>query len=541
MGWTNISNNIDNITGKQIIIDESNTQNVIKKLFIFLNNEGYYCFVENSKFYIYEYHYDSIQDYTSYATFIQFLQTTMTQPSLKGKLQTWFYDNFRIKFNNDDLHGIIRKIVHNISGSDELRISDREIRNHILGEITKVKNRVKKISNNVLLINDKNDVELNLFKPSKILQSALNIKDKIHPTTADFKNLNDFLETFTDRKNEEESYHYLINYLAYWIQNLGLITPQISFYMCGAEGTGKGTFVEKVLFKLLNPVDYEKITINELERFNHRIANKYLIFLDEAVIDKRMKSILKNIIGNERVGTEAKNKDPTTVNHVALWMIAKNEMKDSVLDTGNNRRYSILYNNRSLEDRWGYEKTRWFRGVYCESKDYETELINFAIYLLQYKIDDSKIIVPLENTARSLIKELEEEKDMYKIYMLERFYNYMEDAIMFNEQELNLNNKKKLKMLYLWKEQRFLFNAYNIRQDLATFLEMRKSEVTQYLFDHLKFVYLEPENKHITTYDGINAVFFKVDLISNQDLYRNLESLYNKKIQELNKLKEDIK
>jgi hypothetical protein len=115
----------------------------------------------------------------------------------------------------------------------------------------------------------------------------------------------------------------------------------------------------------------------------------------------------------------------------------------------------------------------------------------------------------------------------------------MEDAIIFNEQDLTLQNKKKLKLLYLWKEKRFIFNAYNIRQDTADYLGIRKSEVTQYLFDHMKFVYLEPDKKHISTYDGINAIFFKVDNKSNPKIYKVLEDLYNKKLLEMNKTKED--
>jgi len=542
MGWAELSEKNESRPERDIIIDESSTQNVVKRLFAFLNNEGYYCFIEGNKFYMYEYHYSIIREYSNYPTFIQFLQATMTQPSLVKKLQYWFYNNFGIKFNNDDLHGIIRKIVKRIMGEEEDKISDREIRNHILGEITKVKNRIKKMSSEVLLLNGKNDYELNLFKPSRIMQLALERKDERIIVIEDFKNINEFLEVFTDKENEDKSYNYLINYLAYWVQNLGLITPQIAFYMCGTEGTGKGTLVEQILFKFLNEVDYEKITVNELDRFNARINNKYLVFLDEAIIDRRMKSILKNIIGNQRIGVEAKNKDPTTINHVALWFIAKNDMRDSVLDTGDNRRYSILYNNRSLINRWGVEKTRWFRGIYCGTKEFEQELINFAIFLLQKSVDISKTIVPLDNTARNLIKELEEEKDMYKVQILERFYDFMEDAIVYNDQELSLENKKKLRVIYLLKDKMFLFNAYNIRPDLAGYLSIRKSEVTQYLFDHMQFSYFEPKgDKHIATYDGVNAIWFKVDLNNNPELYRILDDLYIRKIKEIVTIKDEDK
>lgn len=538
MGWADIEEKSSIRQDSDIVIDETNTQNVVKRLFVFLNNEGYYCFIEGNRFYIYEYNYSVVREYLNYATFIQFLQTTMTQPSLRNKMANWFYNNFGIKFNNDDLHGIIRKVVKKIlGGTDESKISDREIRNHILGEITKVKNRVKKISKQVLVLNDKNDYELNLFKPSIIMQTALDRKDSRIVTFDDFKNINEFLETFTDKINEEKSYYYLLNYLAYWLQNLGLVTPQIAFYMCGAEGTGKGTLVEEILFPMLNEVDYEKITVNELDRFNARINNKYLIFLDEAVIDRRMKSILKNIIGNNRVGVEAKNKDPSTINHTALWFIAKNDMRDSVLDTGENRRYSILYNNRSLANRWGFEKTRWFRGIYCGSKEFNEELINFTIFLLQKSVDTSKIIVPLDNTARNLIKELEEERDMYKVRVLERFYDFMDDAVVYNDQELTLENKKKLRIIYIEKEKMFLFNAYNIRADLSIYLDIRKSEVTQYLFDHMQFAFLEPKgDKHIATYDSVNAIWFKIDLGNNQELYRTLEALYHKKLLEISSM-----
>lgn len=124
----------------------------------------------------------------------------------------------------------------------------------------------------------------------------------------------------------DENYHWLMCWLACMIQRTGRKTDVALVLRSEGEGTGKGFFAETIgalvkrhYMTILNP---DHLT----GKFNSHLANKILIFVDEAfcVDDKKTRGILYGMVTGNTIPIEFKGKDIASVDFYARLIIASN-------------------------------------------------------------------------------------------------------------------------------------------------------------------------------------------------------------------------
>ena len=141
---------------------------------------------------------------------------------------------------------------------------------------------------------------------------------------------------------DQAVYEYVLNWMAHIIQKPTEL-PGVALVLQGAQGTGKGTFVNhfgKLFgdhFKHLVHMDHL------LGKFTSHLSSALLVFADEIVWggNKREAGQLKGIITESRRMMEAKFKDPVLVDNYARFIFATNE--DWAVPTGpKERRFCVL-------------------------------------------------------------------------------------------------------------------------------------------------------------------------------------------------------
>lgn len=127
-------------------------------------------------------------------------------------------------------------------------------------------------------------------------------------------------------KNNEESYEYLLNFMAHGLQYPGkrLGTATI---LRGNEGIGKGMIVQ-TLGKIYgsNYFFHPSSARDVVGEFNGLLENKFLVFLDECVWggDKREEGKLKALITEETITINKKGKDQMVRQNCSIFYIASN-------------------------------------------------------------------------------------------------------------------------------------------------------------------------------------------------------------------------
>lgn len=504
---------------------------LIQELFNYLNTFGFYFAQDSQTFYIYDNNINILLPYDSYNKFIDCLQSFFNRP-IQLQLITEFFAKHNIEYTGENLELLMQKLssIQTIEPNPQtFKASTKEVKSEIITSIIPITDVIKRVDKNII-IKENNQNYLNIYKPSPILLKALDIMKMQQVTSKSFPNLQEFFLTFCDYQNESDTYHYLINYLAWWLQNLGKRTPQIAFFMTGVEGTGKGILVEKILKSMLNIQDYTKITTQELMKFNSDLDGKFLVYVDEIQVSTVIKDLLKNIIGNQMIKLEGKYMSSKLTKNHGLFFISKNNMKHSILDTKGNRRYSIIYNGQSLIHRWGEGKVNWFNDTFYDSSEFYAELEFFSAYLLQYKVDESQTITPLKNAIRDILEENERESDVEYITIQDRLLQAIEDAVIANNSELILDEKKKLKSMYDEDKHIFYFNGTNIRKDIIQYVSISKNAITPLLFEKfsLEYVNKNRDQKNMATYNGVNAQFLQLRKFDNPQLFEKLLNQYKR-------------
>jgi hypothetical protein len=516
-------------------------QDLTSGIFRELGAHGHYFFTDSQNYYIYDsntypYDYDKeiLLKYPSSSEFLEKgCHNYFTRQDIYNIINEYLTKTFNISYDSGSLVNLIRRLYTGFLCNDEEdpKISNSQIKEGILAGIYSVHKIIKDVNydNNDVIINKGKQRFLNLYQMSPVFKKGLEISknELIEVNTTQFKNINDFLKAFMD--NDEETLAYVINYIAWWLQNLGKVTPQIAFMMAGTEGFGKGMFVEKVLCPMLNVNDWTKMTIEDWKRFNSKLEYKFLVFTDEVIADKFMRALIKNNVANDRISIEGKGKESHLINNHALFMFAKNNMhEDTVLDDGKNRRYSIIFNGQDLRTRWGDEKVIWWNTEFFKSPEYWDELTYFIAYLLRQKINLKKIVTPLQNAARDLIEENEKDRDLVLSEISYRLKKYLEVSVRFNLDELPDKLRDNIICIFDEKEKRFIFSRPNLLNDLSQKLKKKKSFVIAQLFEKFNFKFVDPDrkNNHISTLFSINSVWLFIDEKSNRELYNSLKGHY---------------
>lgn len=152
---------------------------------------------------------------------------------------------------------------------------------------------------------------------------------------------------------DAKAYEYLIGWLAHIFQKPEE-KPSIAIVMKSIEGTGKGSMTRPLL-EILGMYAIQVNGSGQIAgRFNSTIANKLLVFVDEAdLTNERTAEKLKAIISEDTVNLERKGKDPEIMPNYARFIFASN--RDRVINAGlRERRYLVLEPDTTYAQDKGY-------------------------------------------------------------------------------------------------------------------------------------------------------------------------------------------
>jgi len=141
----------------------------------------------------------------------------------------------------------------------------------------------------------------------------------------------------------QEYYTWLIGWMAHRVQRPWEV-PESCVVLIGERGDGKGTFFK--IFGRLFGRHYMTVTQSShlVGKFNKHLADKVLVFADEAVWggNKESEGVLKTMISEDSRVIEIKGKDAFTVRNCTAYGIASNN--DWVVPVGRHeRRFLILH------------------------------------------------------------------------------------------------------------------------------------------------------------------------------------------------------
>jgi hypothetical protein len=188
---------------------------------------------------------------------------------------------------------------------------------------------------------------------------------------------------------------YVWAWLADLVQNPGGRKPGVALVLRGGRGTGKGMFSRP----LMQIVGRHGIQLNNREhltgRFNHHLADKILVFLDEAFWagDKKSEGVLKGLITEPRIAVERKGMDTYPVDSYVRCIMASNE--DWVVPAGpDERRFLVL----DVADTHKQDSTGYFKALANEIDNGGTEAL--LTWLLAYDGSDVDLFHAPESNAR---------------------------------------------------------------------------------------------------------------------------------------------
>lgn len=150
--------------------------------------------------------------------------------------------------------------------------------------------------------------------------------------------------------NDHSHYDYILNWLAYMVQNPGQLA-EVALCFRGDKGTGKGTLGRAVL-SLANQHGLHISSPDHLAgRFNAHLQNCVYLFADEAFWagDKVGEAKLKQLITEPVISYEAKGKDVVAGKNLIHIIIASNN--DWVVPAGldGERRFAVFEVNNSRQ------------------------------------------------------------------------------------------------------------------------------------------------------------------------------------------------
>lgn len=125
---------------------------------------------------------------------------------------------------------------------------------------------------------------------------------------------------------DDESFHYLLAWMARIVQDPGGERPGVVVVLRGKQGTGKGIFA--VNFGKIFGSHFMHLISHTLisGRFNGHLKDKLLIFVDEGFWcgDKRAEGTLKGLITEKHIYIEAKMKDSFPIDNHMNFIFASN-------------------------------------------------------------------------------------------------------------------------------------------------------------------------------------------------------------------------
>lgn len=212
-----------------------------------------------------------------------------------------------------------------------------------------------------------------------------------------------------------EHYNYILDWMAQIIQQPTIKTNH-ALSIKGDQGSGKTVFVNH--FMSLFGDSAEEISDSSIltENFNSILANKLLIYGDEAFWsgDKKNRGKLKNLISSYTVRITYKRKDTITLPNYMRFIFTTNNDWAAPVENGERRWVTFRCGNRNLKD-----------GVYFSKM--EEEMKNGGYEKLMW-ILVNRDISQRDWTQASETEAMREDKAFTEIYD-NPLYNYLEDCL----------------------------------------------------------------------------------------------------------------
>ena len=509
----------------------------LKKLYnlIFTHLElcGFYVCCDSQLIYIYDYNNNILLSYTSYNDFLLKSTSFLNRQNVSLILKNYLLEQFEFNYTGEDLESLFSRLFVTVNKNIKTP-SKNDLKINFFAGIRNIVSIIKEVNKDIIIKKKGNDY-LNIYKMSKVMFDAVSLPKPKESLDLDYlkknsKNINDFLKMFLEYRKDTKSYEYVLNHLSFWFQNLGKITPQVNYYLTGAEGTGKGMFVEKIIFPIFNEEgDVVKMSKDELKRFNERLENKFVVFFDEIHGSKEVNAMIKNIVSNEWIPVEGKNQKSKNIKNIALFFFSKNNMHaNSILDSGENRRFTILNNNTALNNSWGHDKVFKWNTEFYKSEKYWKELTHFAYFLLHYKTNSKLASKPQQNEIRELLFDIAKENDIMfsnlNDFMLRQVYN----ACMVNCLDPSPETLRKVVLFYDEDKKTFILNrSMLIKKIREENNKIKKSILLSYIFEKFGFSYLYNGKNNIGTFKKVNSVFLKLERCDNSNMYDRLRAEYS--------------
>lgn len=160
---------------------------------------------------------------------------------------------------------------------------------------------------------------------------------------------NDFFKFYRNNACENDiQFNFLIKWLAHLIQKPGLRMKTVPVFR-GDEGIGKGMLMNKIKEIVGDYNFWQPSHPSQLEGFNHIIAGKLLIYVDEMVWggDKKCSGTLKKFITEETITVEEKMCPRRIIDNVTNIFMSSNE--DHVIPAGmTSRRFHVYDMNNTF-------------------------------------------------------------------------------------------------------------------------------------------------------------------------------------------------
>lgn len=227
-------------------------------------------------------------------------------------------------------------------------------------------------------------------------------------------------------KGDDTSYEYLLDWIAYGIHNKNfcfLVT-------IGRQGVGKGRLgdIMKCIYGDQNYYVGGDKMFNGT--FNSQIADKKLVYCDEALLKKRSAQNRLKEVANFTIEKEAKGIDAENVKNYANFYISSNDI-DGLPVTEDDRRFSLIeLTDVKLPHAMTFEE--------IQELDSNPELIDkFARFLYYREVDREKMLYPVKTVKRKEIIELTKH-EWEKIFLYKLCYRYRGKFVELREVKADL-------------------------------------------------------------------------------------------------------
>lgn len=243
---------------------------------------------------------------------------------------------------------------------------------------------------------------INLYQPTKYMLEAEMPGKKLNYETAHLLGAECpriYALIYHILGNGDEELKHFVNWLAYIYQERKKTTT--AWVLGGIPGTGKGVFVSHVLRPLFGPEHVPMKTLENLEeQFNSYMHTAQFLVVDEFRMGdakntgaSRIADKLKNLITEPRLSVRAMRSNQVEVDNFTNFIFLTNR-NDAINLEGNDRRYNVApRQERTLRD--VHPK------LIEEIPLLKTELKRFAGVLDTFRVNASRVTIPLSNAAKT--------------------------------------------------------------------------------------------------------------------------------------------